>query len=43
MLERKKAFHSNHITNFIDQETGGYEKSPVKNAFGKIPEKIEQG
>ena len=43
IFERKKAAHTNHITNFIDQETGGYEKSPVKNGFGKIPEKIEGG
>ncbi len=43
IFERKKAAHTNHITNFIDQETGGYEKSPVKNSFGKIPEKIEGG
>lgn len=43
IFERKKAAHTNHITNFIDQETGGYEKSPTKNEFGKIPEKIEGG
>jgi hypothetical protein len=37
--ERKQKADTNYITNFIDQETRGYEKQTQKPRFGSLPPK----
>ena len=39
IVDRQRAANFNHMTNFINKETGGYEKLPEKIPFGRIPEK----